>query len=78
MWLSEDRYPYKYSCASFRNPLRPHIADNQMIKIIVILIIAMTICSCSAKIKVSCDMNSKEETIQQCKETPQFGIAIPF
>jgi len=49
-----------------------------MIKIIVILIIAMTICSCSAKIKVSCDMNSKEETIQQCKETPQFGIAIPF
>ena len=38
----------------------------------------MTICSCSAKIKVSCDMNSKEETIQQCKETPQFAIAIPF
>ena len=49
-----------------------------MIKIIVILIVAMTICSCSAKVKVSCDINSKEETIQQCKETPQFAIAIPF
>ena len=48
-------------------------------KTIIVLVIAiMTICSCSAKIKVSCDMNSKEETIQQCKETPQFGIAIPF
>ena len=49
-----------------------------MIKIIVILIIAMTICSCSAKVKVSCDVSSKEEILQQCKETPQFGIAIPF
>ena len=48
-------------------------------KTIIVLVIAiMTICSCSAKIKVSCDINSKEETIQQCKETPQFAIAIPF
>jgi len=74
----EDPYSYKYSCASFRNPLRPHIADNQMIKIIVILIAVMTICSCSAKVKVSCDVNNKEEILQQCKEHPQFGIAIPF
>ena len=40
--------------------------------------VAMTICSCSAKVKVSCDVSSKEEILQQCKETPQFGIAIPF
>ena len=40
--------------------------------------VAMTICSCSAKVKVSCDINNKEGVIQQCKETPQFGIAIPF
>ena len=46
--------------------------------IIVLVVMIMTICSCSAKVKVSCDMNSKEETIQQCKETPQFAIAIPF
>jgi|TARA_B110000908_G_C9954663_1_gene314106 hypothetical protein len=49
-----------------------------MIKIIVILIAVMTICSCSAKVKVSCDVNNKEEILQQCKEHPQFGIAIPF
>ena len=49
-----------------------------MIKIIVILIIAMTICSCSAKVKVSCDINSTKNVLQECKESPQFGIAIPF
>jgi len=49
-----------------------------MIKIIVILIVAMTICSCSAKVKVSCDINSTKNVLQECKETPQFGIAIPF
>ena len=47
-------------------------------KVIVLIVMIMTICSCSAKIKVSCDINSKEGVVQQCKETPQFGIAIPF
>ena len=48
-------------------------------KTIIVLVIAiMSICSCGAKVKVSCDINSKEGVIQQCKETPQFAIAIPF
>ena len=46
--------------------------------IIVLVVMIMTICSCSAKVKVSCDVSSKEEILQQCKESPQFGIAIPF
>ena len=46
--------------------------------IIVLVIAVMTICSCSAKVKVSCDINSTKNVLQECKETPQFGIAIPF
>jgi len=49
-----------------------------MIKIIVILIIAMTICSCGIKAKVSCDVNDINNVITDCKEHPQFGISKSF
>ena len=48
-------------------------------KTIIVLVIAiMTICSCGIRMKVSCDVSSKEEILQQCKEHPQFAIAFPF
>jgi hypothetical protein len=47
-------------------------------KVIVILIIVMTICSCGIKTKVSCNVNDIDNVITDCKEHPQLGISIPF
>ena len=47
-------------------------------KVIVILIVVMTICSCGIKTKVSCNVNSIETVITECKESPQLGVSIPF
>ena len=47
-------------------------------KVIVILIIVMTICSCGIKGKVSCNVNDIDNAIVDCKESPQFGISKKF
>ena len=47
-------------------------------KVIVILIIVMTICSCGIKAKVSCNVNDIDTVINDCKEQPQLGVSIPF
>ena len=47
-------------------------------KVIVILIVVMTICSCGIKAKVSCNVNDIDNVITECKESPQLGISIPF
>ena len=47
-------------------------------KVIVILIIVMTICSCGIKTKVSCNVNDIDNAITDCKESPQFGISKSF
>ena len=47
-------------------------------KAIVLLIVAMTICSCGIKAKVSCNVNDIDTAINDCKEQPQLGISIPF
>ena len=74
----EDRYYYKYVCASFRNPPRPQVAKTQMIKVIVLLIVAMTICSCGWKPKVSCTVENKDTIIKDCIERPEFGLVKEF
>jgi len=47
-------------------------------KVIVILIIVMTICSCGIKAKVSCNVSDIDNVITDCKEHPQFGISKKF
>ena len=47
-------------------------------KVIVILIIVMAICSCGIKAKVSCNVNDIDNVITDCKEHPQLGISILF
>ena len=47
-------------------------------KVIVILIIVMTICSCGIKAKVSCNVNDIDTAISDCKEQPQFAITKEF
>ena len=47
-------------------------------KVIVLIVIVMTICSCGIKAKVSCNVNDIDTAINDCKEQPQLGISIPF
>ena len=49
-----------------------------MIKVIVLLIVAMTICSCGWKPKVSCTVENKDTIIKGCIERPQLGISKSF
>ena len=47
-------------------------------KVIVLIVIVMTICSCGIKAKVSCDVNDINNVIVDCKEHPQFAISKEF
>ena len=47
-------------------------------KVIVILIIVMTICSCGIKTKVSSNVSDIDNAINDCKEHPQFAISKEF
>ena len=47
-------------------------------KVIVLIVIVMTICSCGIKAKVSCNVNDINNVITDCKEHPQFGISKEF
>ena len=47
-------------------------------KVIVLIVIVMTICSCGIKGKVSCNVNDIDTVINDCKEQPQFGISKEF
>ena len=51
---------------------------NQSMKVIVLIVIVMTICSCGIKAKVSCDVNDINNVIVDCKEHPQFAISKEF
>ena len=71
----EDRYYYKYVCASFRNPPRPKVAKTQIMKVIVLLIILITISSCT-KMNFVCNdifdstltVKEKADIIKKCSE----------
>ena len=65
-------------CASFRNRSSTRVGKIQVMKVIVILIIVMTICSCGIKAKVSCNVNDINNVITDCREQPQFGISKEF
>tara|TARA_B100000745_G_scaffold219844_1_gene146437 strand:+ start:179 stop:379 length:201 start_codon:yes stop_codon:yes gene_type:complete len=65
-------------CASIRNPPRPKVAKIQVMKVIVLLIVAMTICSCGWKPKVSCTVENKDTIIKDCIERPEFGLSKEF
>ena len=65
-------------CASFRNCSSTRVGKIQVMKVIVILIIVMTICSCGIKTKVSCNVNDINNVITDCKEHPQFAISKEF
>lgn len=41
----EDRYYYKYVCASFRNHLSSQVAKIQVMKVIVLIVIVITMSS---------------------------------
>ena len=75
---SQDPYSYKYVCASFRNRSSTRVGKIQVMKVIVILIIVMTICSCGIKTKVSCNVSDIDNAINDCKEHPQFAISKEF
>ena len=47
-------------------------------KVIVLIVMMITICSCGIKGKVSCNIDSIDNAIQDCKEQPQFGIFKSF
>jgi len=47
-------------------------------KVIVLIVIVMTICSCGIRMKVSCDVNDINNVITDCKEHPQFAISKEF
>ena len=47
-------------------------------KVIVLLIVAMTICSCGWEPKVSCTGENKDTIIKDCIERPQLGISKEF
>jgi hypothetical protein len=49
-----------------------------MIKVIVLLIVAMTICSCGWKPKVSCHVDDINNVIEDCIERPEFGLVKEF
>ena len=65
-------------CASFRNRSSTRVGKIQVMKVIVLIVIVMTICSCGIKGKVSCNVNDINTAIQDCKEQPQFGISKEF
>ena len=74
----EDPYSYKYVCASFRNRSSTRVGKIQVMKVIVLIVIVMTICSCGIKGKVSCNVNDIDNAITECKESPQFAISKEF
>ena len=47
-------------------------------KVIVLIVIVMTICSCGIKTKVSCNIDDINTAITECKESPQLGVSLPF
>ena len=65
-------------CASFRNRSSTRVGKIQVMKVIVLIVIVMTICSCGIRMKVSCNVNDIDTAINDCKEQPQLGISIPF
>ena len=74
----EDPHSYKYSMCVLQKRSRYQSRRNQIMKVIVLIVIVMTICSCGIKAKVSCDVNDINNVITDCKEHPQLGISIPF
>ncbi len=75
---SEDRYPYKYVCASFRNRSSTRVGKIQVMKVIVLIVIVITMYGCGWKPKVSCNVNDMNTAISDCKEQPQFAISKEF
>ena len=65
-------------CASFRNRSSTRVGKIQVMKVIVLIVIVMTICSCGIKGKVSCNVNDIDTVITDCKEQPSFGISKEF
>ena len=65
-------------CASFRNRSSTRVGEIQVMKVIVLIVIVMTICSCGIRMKVSCDVNDINNAIVDCKEHPQFAISKSF
>ena len=65
-------------CASFRNRSSTRVGKIQVMKVIVLIVIVMTICSCGIKTKVSCNVDDINTVITDCKEQPQFAISKEF
>ena len=74
----EDPHSYKYSMCVLQKRSRYQSRRNQIMKVIVLIVIVMTICSCGIKAKVSCNVNDINTVIDDCKEQPQFGISKEF
>ena len=47
-------------------------------KVIVLIVMMITICSCGIKGKVSCNVDDINNVITDCKEQPQFAISKEF
>ena len=65
-------------CASFRNHLSSQVAKIQVMRVIVLIVIAITISSCGFKPNVSCNVDDINTVIDDCKKQPQFGISKEF
>ena len=49
-----------------------------MIKVIVLLIVVMTICSCGWKPIIICDFDDTSSILKDCVKRPQLGISKEF
>jgi predicted small lipoprotein YifL len=74
----EDPHSYKYSMCVLQKPARYQSRRNQRMKVIVLIVMMITICSCGIKGKVSCNVNDINTAITDCKQQPQFGISKEF
>ena len=74
----EDPHSYKYSMCVLQKPARYQSRRNQRMKVIVLIVMMITICSCGIKGKVSCNVDDINNAINDCKEQPQFAITKEF
>ena len=58
--------------------LATQVAKIQVMRVIVLIVIAITISSCGFKPSVSCSVDDINTVIDDCKKQPKFGITKDF
>ena len=58
--------------------LATQVAKIQVMRVIVLIVIAITISSCGFKPSVSCSVDDINTVIDDCKKQPKIGITKQF